>query len=245
MLEAALFNLSTLRTQTCFRSADGDFYGWEGSGNQAGCCGGSCTHVWNYEQATAFLFGDLARNMRHTEFDLMTDDADFMSFRVCLPVGQSHVWDVAAADGQPGCIMKLYRDWQLSGDDDLLTRLWPKAKPALEFCWIEGGCDANRDGVMEGCQHNTLDIEYYGPNPLMAGWYLGALRAAEEMSGYEGDSVFARTCRELFERGREWVDANLFNGEYFEHQVRPPGKTANIDPRLYVVKWFRTQSVVF
>jgi len=28
--EAALYNLSTLRSQTCFRTPDGRFYGWEG-----------------------------------------------------------------------------------------------------------------------------------------------------------------------------------------------------------------------
>ena len=66
--EAALFNLSTLRSQTCFRTADGRFYGWEGCGDTRGCCHGSCTHVWNYEQATAFLFGDLAKIMREVEF---------------------------------------------------------------------------------------------------------------------------------------------------------------------------------
>ena len=239
VLEAALFNLSTLRTQTCFRAADGSFFGWEGCGKEDGCCGGSCTHVWNYEQATAFLFGDLARGMRETEFELMTDDEGFMSFRVCLPTEQSHVWDVAAADGQTGCIMKLYREWQLSGDDEMLKRLWPKAKKAMEFCWIEGGWDADRDGVMEGCQHNTLDIEYYGPNPLMAGWYLGALRAAEQMSGYLGETAFAQTCRELFARGSGWIDANLFNGEYYEHQIRPPGKAAVIDPRFQFADYER------
>ena len=54
--EAALFNLAHLRTQTCFRTEDGRFFGFEGCHDQAGCCHGSCTHVWNYEQATAFLF---------------------------------------------------------------------------------------------------------------------------------------------------------------------------------------------
>ena len=33
--------------------------------------------------------------------------------------------------------------------------------------------DGNQDGVMEGSQHNTMDVDY-GPNPQM-GWYMGAL----------------------------------------------------------------------
>ena len=51
--ESALFNLSTLRTQTVFRTEDGLPFGWEGCYDKIGSCHGSCTHVWNYEQATA------------------------------------------------------------------------------------------------------------------------------------------------------------------------------------------------
>lgn len=47
--EAALFNLSTLRSPTVFQSAAGDYYGWEGCGDRAGSCHGTCTHVWGYE----------------------------------------------------------------------------------------------------------------------------------------------------------------------------------------------------
>ncbi|MBN2308289.1 MAG: hypothetical protein JXR94_04925 [Candidatus Hydrogenedentes bacterium] len=218
--EAALFNLSTLRSQTCFRTPDGRFYGWEGCSNQGGCCHGSCTHVWNYEQATAFLFGSLARTMRDVEFAHATSDTGLMSFRVNLPLERARDHGKAAADGQMGCIMKMYRDWRLSGDDALLERLWPNVKKALSFCWVPGGWDADQDGVMEGCQHNTMDVEYYGPNPQMGSWYLGALRAAEEMARYLGDEPFAATCRRLFEQGSRWIDENLFNGEYYEHQVR-------------------------
>ncbi|HCO93413.1 MAG TPA: hypothetical protein DIU00_05595, partial [Phycisphaerales bacterium] len=105
---------------------------------------------------------------------------------------------------------------------------------ALEFCWIKGGWDADRDGVMEGCQHNTMDVEYYGPNPQMGVWYLGALRAAEEMARHLGEDEFAATCRRLFERGKKWIDANLFNGEYYEHQVRPPKDKSDIAPSLLI-----------
>jgi uncharacterized protein (DUF608 family) len=232
--EAALFNISTLRTQTCFRTPDGRFYGFEGSSNTGGCCHGSCTHVWNYEQATAFLFGDQARSMREVEFGEATNDEGLMSFRVGLPLTRACDFGKAAADGQMGCIMKMYRDWQLSGDDGFLRRLWPKVKKALEFCWIKGGWDANRDGIMEGCQHNTMDVEYYGPNPQMEFWYLGALRAAEEMAGYLGDKNFAGTCRKLFEKGRTWTDANLFNGEYYIQEIRPPKDISEVAPSLLV-----------
>jgi non-lysosomal glucosylceramidase len=232
--EAALFNISTLRTQTCFRTEDGRFYGYEGCSNRRGCCYGSCTHVWNYEQATAFLFGELAMSMREVEFGHATDDNGMMSFRVNLPLDRAKSFGKAAADGQMGCIMKIYRDWQLSGDDKMLKALWPKVKQALEFCWIEGGWDADRDGVMEGCQHNTMDVEYYGPNPQMGVWYLGALMAAEEMARYLGEDDFAATCRRLFEQGSKWIDANLFNGEYYEHQIRPSKDKSDIAPSLLI-----------
>ena len=233
--EAALYNISTLRTQTCFRTEDGRFYGWEGCCDGVGCCEGSCTHVWNYEQAMAFLFGDLALTMREVEFQHATDDTGAMSFRVGLPLETSAKdRKGVAADGQMGCIMKMYRDWQLSGDDDLLKTLWPRVRKALEFCWIDGGWDADRDGVMEGCQHNTMDVEYYGPNPQMGTWYLGALRAAEEMARYVGEGDFADECRKLFENGSAWLDEHLFNGEYYEHEVRAPGSDAEI-PEIFTI----------
>jgi non-lysosomal glucosylceramidase len=232
--EAALFNISTLRTQTCFRTPDGRFYGWEGSSARKGCCHGSCTHVWNYEQATAYLFGELAMTMREVEFAHATNEEGLMSFRVHLPLNRSRHFGKGAADGQMGCLMKMYRDWQLSGDDQRLRELWPGVRKALEFCWIEGGWDADRDGVMEGCQHNTMDVEYYGPNPQMGIWYLGALRAAEEMARHLGEAEFAGECRKLFENGSRWIDANLFNSEYYEHQVRPPQSQAEIAPSLLI-----------
>jgi len=232
--EAALFNVSTLRSQTCFRTEDGRFYGFEGCGNRSGCCHGSCTHVWNYEHATALLFGSLAKMMREVEFAQATNDEGMMSFRVNLPLERAKEFGKAAADGQMGCIMKMYRDWQLSGDDAMLTTLWPHVKKAVEFCWIPGGWDANKDGVMEGCQHNTMDVEYYGPNPQMGIWYLGALRAAEEMAKHVGDAQFAATCHDLFEQGSKWIDANLFNGEYYEHKIQPPTDESQVAASLLV-----------
>ena len=232
--EAALFNLSTLRTQTCFRTADGRFYGFEGSNNRSGCCWGSCTHVWNYEQATPFLFGPLAWSMREIEYAHATDADGLMSFRVTLPLERAREFGKAAADGQMGCVMKAYRDWQLSGDDAALRALWPAIRRSIEFCWIPGGWDADRDGVMEGAQHNTMDVEYYGPNPQMGLWYLGALRAAEEMARHLGEAAFASTCRGLFDRGSAWVDAHLFNGAYYEHRVQAPSGPEAVAPSLLV-----------
>ncbi len=223
--EAALYNASTLRTQTTFRIESGHLMGWEGCGDKAGCCWGSCTHVWNYEQTTAFLFGDLAKTMRDIEFSYATRSDGLMAFRADLELSRATERINAAADGQMGCLMKLYRDWQLSGDEAMLHKLWPSAKRALQFCWRPGGWDADEDGVMEGCQHNTMDVEYYGPNPQMGTWYLGALRAMSEMARYVGEAEFAAKCDRLFKHGSAWMDAHLFNGDYYEHEIRPPQPT--------------------
>jgi non-lysosomal glucosylceramidase len=221
--EAALFNLSTLRSQTVFRIEDGKMFGWEGVMDRKGSCMGSCTHVWNYEQATAFLFNDLAKGMREVEFGYSTNDSGHMGFRTKLPLLESASGiDVAAADGQMGTIMKFYRDWQLSGDTEFLKQYWPKVKAALAFAWVENGWDGDVDGVMEGVQHNTMDVEYFGPNPQMQIWYLGALQAAEQMALYLEDKSFAKKCKKLYQNGSEWTDANLFNGEYYVHKIQTP-----------------------
>ncbi len=227
--EAALNNLSTLRSQTCFRTADGHFFAWEGCNDREGCCSGSCTHVWNYELTLPYLFPELARDMRRVEFLHALREDGLMNFRVQLPLEKNRTTPRrAAADGQMGCLVKLYREWQISGDDDFLRELWPAARKALEFCWIPGGWDADQDGVMEGCQHNTMDVDYFGPNPQMGFWYLAALRAAERMARHLGETEFAEKCGRLAAAGGPWMDEHLFNGDYYEQEIRPPRDAANV-----------------
>ena len=216
--DAAMSNLSTLVSQVCFRTADGEFHGFEGANDKSGCCHGSCTHVWNYETSTAHLFPGLARSLRNAAFSHMMDERGAIHFREELPKGKARS-GLAAADGQMGQIMKVYLDWRLSADNEWLRRLWPRVKQALEFAWVAGGWDADRDGVMEGAQHNTYDVEFYGPNPMCGIYYLGALRAGEEMARAVGDAAAAGEYRRLFEQGSKWIDTNLFNGEYYIQKV--------------------------
>lgn len=227
--EAALFNLSTLRSQTVFRLPDGHLMGWEGVMDRFGSCQGSCTHVWNYEMATAFLFGELARSMRDVEFNYATKENGLMNFRAALPLSEAAKGNAAAADGQMGCIMKFYRDWQLSGDHRFLADNWEQVKKVLAYAWTEKGWDGNQDGVMEGSQHNTMDVNYFGPNPQMGFWYLGALKAAGEMADAMNDKAFARKCRSLFRKGSEWMDRHLFNGAYYEHKITDPATFEFLD----------------
>ncbi len=222
--EAAMSNLSTLVSTTCFRTADGEFHGFEGVDDHRGCCFGNCTHVWNYETTTAHLFPSLSRSLRKSAFGYSMDERGAMYFRQLLPDGLER-FGYVAADGQMGQIMKVFLDWQLGGDPGFLREFWPKAKRALEFAWTPGGWDANRDGVMEGVQHNTYDVEFYGPNPLCSIYYLGALRAAEEMARAAGEPNSADEYRKIFESGRHWLDSNLFNGEYYVQLIE--GRSAD------------------
>ena len=119
--DAAVANLSTLVTQTAFRTADGEFHGFEGCDDQHGCCFGNCTHVWNYETSTQFLFPSVARSLRKASFGFSQDDQGGMRFRQMLPDGIDR-FGYAAADGQMGQIIKTYLDWKLCGDTEMAAR---------------------------------------------------------------------------------------------------------------------------
>ncbi len=225
VLDAVSSQISILKSPTCLRLEDGTFYGFEGCSDTQGCCEGSCTHVWNYAQALPYLFPALQRSVREAEWGSSLHEDGFVTFRMPLPLGTKGTRDFhPAADGQMGTVMQTYREWLISGDDEWLRRMWPKAKRALEFAWRYW--DADRDGVMEGMQHNTYDIEFYGPNTMMGSLYLGALRAGELMAQAVGEDATACEYRALRERGAAWTDEHLFNGDYYEQKVNPSAHLA-------------------
>jgi uncharacterized protein (DUF608 family) len=220
VIDAVSSQISIIRTNTCLLLEGKQFFAFEGTNDDSGCCPMNCTHVWNYEQALAHLFPDLERSMRVTDFKVNLRDDGSMSFRTLIPTGKA-LWKFKpAADGQMGCVLKLYREWQLSGDDQFLRELWPAAKRALEYAWKHW--DADRDGVMEGEQHNTYDIEFYGPNTMMGTLYLGALLAGERMARAVGDIDAAAEYRDVFESGRAKLDRKLWLDGFYIQAVPDP-----------------------
>jgi len=227
VLEAVSSQASILRSNTCMLLEGKQFFAFEGCGDDQHNGWMNCSHVWNYEQALAFLYPELERSMRNTDFlhEMRSDDS--MAFRSMVPLGIKQ-WDFRpAADGQMGTIMKLYREWQISGDAEFLKQMWPNAKRALEFSWKYW--DADNDGVMEGEQHNTYDIEFFGANPMMTTLYLGALKASEIMAEAVGDSAAATSYRELREKGAKNIE-KLWNGAFYIQKVTPVADILPMEP---------------
>lgn len=216
VIDAVSSQASILRTPTVMVLQGGHTLAFEGCNDNSGCCPMNCTHVYNYEQAIAHLYPQVERSMRETDFLINTHADGFMTFRTPVPLRPTGGTPFPAADGQMGCVLKLYREWLFSGDDDWLRKLWPSAKRALEYAWVRW--DKDRDGVMEDEQHNTYDIEFYGPNSMMGAFYLGALLAASRMARHLGDPA-ADSYQALYESGSRKLDPLLWNGEYYVQKV--------------------------
>jgi uncharacterized protein (DUF608 family) len=220
--EAVSNNLSTLKTATCLRLEDGSFWGWEGCADRAGSCEGTCQHVWNYAYAMPYLFPRLERSIRENVMKYTMNEAGKTSFRMSLPAGRVPTEQRACADGQMGEIIKCYREWKLSGDNEWLKAHAEGIFKMLEFAWHpenDHAWDADKDGIMEGRQHHTLDMELFGPNSWLEGLYLLALDCGAKMADALGEKERAKTYRALYENGKKWTNENLFNGRYFMHKV--------------------------
>ncbi len=208
-LDRTMAPTSHLATNTCYWFGNGRFYAWEG----VGCCAGTCTHVWHYAHAVARLFPPLERSLREVVDYGVGFDAD--TGRIRFRAEHNNHW---AADGQSGCILRTYREHQMSGDDAFLRRLWPRVKKSIEFLMVK---DTGNDGLLDGPQHNTLDADWWGHIAWLSGLYLSALRAGEEMAHEVGDEAFARQCASILEKGRRLLVEQLFDGEYFVNQINP------------------------
>ena len=222
VVEAVAANLTILKSPTCLRQADGRMWCWEGCSDNSGCCSGSCTHVWNYAQAMPHLFPALERTLRETEFAVSQDDRGHQTFRSALPI-RPVVHDFhAAADGQLGGIVKVYREWRIGGDTEWLRRLWPKVRLSLDYCIATW--DPGRRGVVEEPHHNTYDIEFWGPDGMCTSFYVAALEAAVRMGAALGEDVTAYAG--LRDKGVAYAERELFDGEYFVQRITWEGLRA-------------------
>ncbi|HVC79157.1 MAG TPA: GH116 family glycosyl-hydrolase [Chloroflexota bacterium] len=217
VIDAVAGTMPVPRSNTCFWLADGRFFGWEGCFDRGGSCHGNCNHVWAYAQTLAFLFPSLEMDMLRTAFLDEVEPSGKMRFRAESHFGTTFKKRHAAADGQLGSIIRLWRTFLLTGDRGFLAELWPNARKCLDYALATW--DTDGDGVLDGEQHNTYDIEFWGPNPLTGVLLLGALRAVEEMALRLDEPATAAQYRGIFERGRVRLDELLWNGEYYEQRL--------------------------
>jgi uncharacterized protein (DUF608 family) len=226
VIEAVAANLTILKSPTVLRQKDGKLWAWEGCSDNSGCCPGSCTHVWNYAQAIPHLFPGLERTLRETEFTVSQNELGHQNFRTSLPIQPVARHDFyAAADGQLGGIMKIYRDWRISGNTDWMKSLYPSVKQSLDYCIATW--DPKHKGVLEEPHHNTYDIEFWGPDGMCTSFYLGALTAIIEMGKIAGDDV--SEYKSLLAKGKSFLENYLYNGEYFIQKITLEGLEAK-DP---------------
>lgn len=217
VMDTIVSGLCILKSPTVLRQTDGRIWGWEGSNDSSGGGGfGSCTHVWNYAQVLPHLFPELERGLRETEFGPCQNAAGFQVHRAPLPIRALRERDVlldmpAAADGQLGGIIKVYREWRICGDTEWMRKWWPRIRASLEYCirtW-----DPHEIGAIEEPHLTTYDAELWGPECMCTGMYVGALKAACLMGAAADDDVarYSGLLRKAIQR----MEEDLFNGAYF------------------------------
>lgn len=240
VIEAVAANLSILKSPTILRQTDGRLWGWEGCADKNGQ-GALCTHVWNYAQAIPHLFPALERTLRETEFGPSQETNGKQTFRSGLPIRPILHEEFDATDGQLGGIMKVHRDWRISGDPEWLRRIWPKVRVSLDYgiaLW-----DPRHTGCPEEPQHNTYDIEFWGANGMGAGIYLGALQAAILMGQALGEQVDDYAA--LVEKGTRRAQEQLFDGEYFYQRTEWQNLRAKLpkDPKTWTGDSFSSEAM--
>ncbi|HZY77911.1 MAG TPA: GH116 family glycosyl-hydrolase [Cyclobacteriaceae bacterium] len=207
-LERTFLNISTLATTTCHWFESGRFYAWEGIGS----CPGTCNHVWQYAQAVGRIFPALERDTRErVDLGVGFYDDGHIGFRAEYDTQP-------AVDGQAGRILGIYREHQMSSNNEFLKGNWPKTKKAVEFLLKQ---DTNNDGMTDTTLENTLDAKWPGEIAWIVGLSITAIKAAQLMAEEMGDTDFATKCSDYVSKGKANMEKHLFNGEYFIHRPDP------------------------
>lgn len=222
VIDAVASNLSILKSPTVMRQHDGRLWNFEGVGDTWGSCHGSCTHVWNYAQAIPHLFPEMERSLRETEFFVSQNKDGHQMFRSNLPIRPVKHDFHAAADGQLGGIIKTYRDWRISGNNEWLKMMLPQVKQSLDYCiktW-----DPKKEGAIIEPHHNTYDIEFWGADGMHTSFYAAALKSYIEMGKHLNEDV--SEYEQLLAKTVDYMENKLYDGEYFIQNIQWEGLEA-------------------
>lgn len=206
LLDGISAQTDIIRTQTCFWTKKGYFGAWEGCRPSKGSCPGNPTHVWEYPQAHARLFPEIARNMRESKLQIQHPNG-MIPLRSLEGVDKPY-----AFDGQCGEICAAYREYLTGSDRKWLDSHWPQIRKAMDF--LINQHDKDEDGILTGPQWN-LDAYSSGSSTWMGSRYLAALVASARMADIQGDKNSAARYQRIFESGSKKQDNTLFNGEYY------------------------------
>lgn len=99
-----------------------------------------------------------------------------------------------AEEAVAACQSALEFAWRGAGDPPPAGFEWTRQQVSMPW-------DPDKNGVMEGEQHNTYDIEFYGPNTMTGSLYLAALKATSEMAAALGEADKAEEYLKLFKSG--------------------------------------------
>jgi non-lysosomal glucosylceramidase len=217
--------MSTIRSPSCFWMNDGSFHGFEGCHgastwkSSGGCCPLDCTHVWNYEFSLAHLFPSLERIMRETEYK-MQHESGYLPHRSVIPLYLPQLvkegnWDVMgpAIDGMFGTILKIYRDFLITGDREFLKKSWQLISRMMDYIFEFN--DKELKGVIYSEQPNTYDCTLYGINTFIGSLYLTALLTCEKITKELNIPDLPEKFKKIYTSGKQILDQECWNGEYY------------------------------
>lgn len=209
VLDRISSNLCVLKAPTSFWTKDGYFGIWESTSNME-VWFGNCKHVIHYAQGHARVFPELGRILRKQDLNTLTREG-------FLP-NRAGEWN-DAMDGHFGSILGVYREHLLSDSKEFLSSAWPRTKKAMDFAIST--YDKDRDGMMSGSYHNTLDCHSSGTSPWIGSLYIAALKASAQMALLMGKKELSLEYRNLSNIAAKNQNRELWSEELGYYIARP------------------------